>query len=176
MSGFLLNPFILATPAGGGDGGGGAYATGGTVVDITGYKVHIFNASGIFATTSSWPSGRTIEYVVVAGGGGAGYGAYDGGGGAGGLLSTTGSTRPKDSNGSSPSGVTAIASTNYAVTVGAGGTHGSSPTNGGDSSFVNTGVVRGGGGKNGNCGNRVGGTYTGTGGGCGGHPVPRPQV
>lgn len=91
------------------------YATGGTIVDITGYKVHIFNSSGTFATTSSWPSGRTIEYLVVAGGGG----GYDGGGGAGGLLSA--------------SGITTAASTNYAVTVGGGGSTGA---NGGNSSLI----------------------------------------
>ena len=96
-------------------GGGGAYATGGTIYDITGYKVHIFNSSGTFATTASWPSGRTIEYLVVAGGGG----ASDGGGGAGGLLSSN--------------GVTAAASTNYAVTIGAGGIV---DTNGANTSLI----------------------------------------
>ena len=112
--------------AGGSEGGGGgAYATGGTVVDITGYRVHIFNSSGTFATTSSWPSGLTIEYLVVAGGGGSNAGGGDpaindaGGGGAGGLLTA--------------SGVTAASSTNYGVTVGAGGGSG---TNGGDSSLI----------------------------------------
>jgi hypothetical protein len=97
--------------------GGGAYATGGTVVDISGYKVHIFNSSNTFATTASWPSGRTIEYIVVAGGGGGGDG--EAGGGAGGYLTA--------------SGVTAALSTNYAVTVGGGGTTG---TNGANSSII----------------------------------------
>ena len=93
------------------------YATGGTIVSIAGYKVHIFNSSGTFATTSSWPSGRTIEYVVVAGGGGCGNG--ESGGGAGGYLTAT--------------GVTAALSTNYAVTVGAGGPQ---TTNGDNSSII----------------------------------------
>jgi len=100
-----------------GGGGGGALATGGTVVDITGYKVHIFNSSDTFATTASWPSGRTIEYVVVAGGGGCGNG--ESGGGAGGYLTAA--------------GVTAVSSTNYAVTVGAGGPQAS---NGDNSSLI----------------------------------------
>jgi hypothetical protein len=96
-------------------GGGGAYATGGTVYDISGYKVHIFNSSDTFATTASWPSGRTIEYLVVAGGGG----GNDGGGGGGGVLSSN--------------GVTAATSTNYAVTIGGGGGTG---TNGANTSLI----------------------------------------
>jgi hypothetical protein len=114
MSGALMvcvGTFLNAT-------GGAAYATGGTVVSISGYKVHIFNSSSTFATTSSWPSGRTIEYVVVAGGGG-GYGGFGGGGGAGGFLTA--------------SGVTAVLSTNYAVTIGAGG---ATEFDGGNSSLI----------------------------------------
>jgi hypothetical protein len=126
-------------PSGG--GGGGDYATGGIVVDISGYKVHIFNSSNTFATTSSWPSGRTIEYLVVGGGGG----GDAGGGGAGGLLSSN--------------GVTAAASTNYAVTVGGGGSFGA---NGANSSVIGgaISVTSFGGG--------YGGSFTPTDGGAGG--------
>ena len=115
-------------------GGGGAYATGGTIYDIAGYKVHIFNSSDTFATTASWPSGRTIEYLVVAGGGGSDNGA-GGGGGAGGLLTA--------------SGVTGVASTNYAVTIGAGGI---ADTNGANTSLIGGAISVtsiGGGGSNG---------------------------
>jgi hypothetical protein len=84
------------------------YATGGTITDITGYKVHTFNSSGTFATTASWPSGRTIEYLVIGGGGGTAFGAEEIGGGGGGGYKTA-------------SGVTAVASTNYVVTRGDGG-------------------------------------------------------
>jgi hypothetical protein len=146
MSGFLLNPFILATPAGGGSGGG-VYATGGTVVDITGYKVHIFNATSTFATTSDWPSGRTIEYLVVAGGGGSNI-AGGGGGGAGGLLTA--------------SGTALSGSTNYAVTVGGAG---AASTNGGDSSLIGGAISiisKGGGGATTNDGQNGG---SGAGGG-----------
>ena len=114
MTGMVSNS-VQVTP------GPAGYATGGTVVDITGYKVHIFNASDTFATTSSWPSGRTIEYVVVAGGGAAGDG--ESGGGGGGYLTA--------------SGVTAVASTNYTVTQGNGGTYSAFVgTNGGNSSII----------------------------------------
>jgi hypothetical protein len=111
----ITGGLTVSTPGG---GGGGAYATGGTIYDITGYKVHIFNASDTFATTSSWPSGRTIEYLVVGGGGAAGAG--ESGGGAGGYLTV--------------SGVAAAGSTNYAVTIGAGGA--SLGSNGGNSSVI----------------------------------------
>ena len=152
-------------------GGGGAYATGGTIYDITGYKVHIFNSSDTFATTSSWPLGRTIEYVVVAGGGGGAQGGtYNGGGGAGGLLSTTGSTRPVNSAGLTPSGVTAAASTNYAVTIGGGG---SLYSNGGNSSLIGgaisaTSIGGGAGGAEGAAGSAGGSGGGGGNGGIGG--------
>jgi hypothetical protein len=146
---------VIVSGGGGGGGGGGALATGGTVVSLSGYKVHIFNSSGTFATTSSWPSGRTIEYLVVAGGGGSNnYG--DGGAGAGGLLTA--------------SGTTIAGSTNYAVTVGAGG---GASTNGGDSSLIGGAisiVSKGGGGSgsiNGNGqngGSGAGGSWVGNGG------------
>jgi hypothetical protein len=68
--------------------------TGGTVSNITGYRVHTFTSSDTF-TINAGP--RTVEYLIVAGGGG---------GGAGGVLT---------GNLTMNSGVT------YTVTVGAGG-------------------------------------------------------
>ena len=101
----------------------GISATGGTITTSGGYKIHTFTSSGTF-TVSSVPSGKTIDYLVVAGGGGGG-GLIGSGGGGGGLTWTTGVT---------PS-VTA-----YSVTVGGGGAGGvaSSGTagySGGNSSF-----------------------------------------
>jgi hypothetical protein len=58
------------------------HATGGTITYITGYVVHTFTSSGNFVT----PSGRDVEYLVVAGGGGGGFGHAGGGGGAGGFV------------------------------------------------------------------------------------------
>jgi alpha-tubulin suppressor-like RCC1 family protein len=57
-------------------------ATGGTITYITGYVVHTFTSSGNFVM----PSGRDVEYLVVAGGGGGGFGHAGGGGGAGGFV------------------------------------------------------------------------------------------
>jgi len=98
------------------------YATGGTVTSISGFKIHTFNSSDTFATTADWPSGRTIQYLVVAGGGGSNnptINGYGGGGGAGGLLTA--------------SGVALSASTNYVATIGAGG---GANTNGTNSTLI----------------------------------------
>jgi len=59
-------------------GGGPLEATGGTVTDIDGYRVHTFTSSGTFAITSG--SGD-VEYLVIAGGGATNAGPMGGGGG-----------------------------------------------------------------------------------------------
>lgn len=80
-------------------------ATGGTVTDVGGYRIHTFTSSGTFTALSS----GTVEYLIVAGGGG---GATDsdvgGGGGAGGLIT----------------GSLTIAPQSFSIVVGAGGTGG----------------------------------------------------
>jgi hypothetical protein len=66
-------------------------ATGGTVHDSGNYRVHVFNASGIFTLTSA-PAGSVLEVLVVAGGGGGAAGGANvggGGGGAGGFVLTS---------------------------------------------------------------------------------------
>ena len=114
-------------------------ATGGTITDVGGYRIHTFTSSGNFVTSTCGPA----DYLVVGGGGGGGSyhipsGAYSpqsdtgagGGGGGGGVL-----------QGANYS----VASTgNYPITVGAGGT-----ANGGASRFDS--IIAGGGG--------CGGTY-----------------
>mgnify|MGYP006274637739 CR=1 FL=1 len=59
-------------------------ATGGTVTDITGFRVHSFTSSGSLSITAGL--GSILEYLVVGGGGAGGTGT-GGGGGAGGLFS-----------------------------------------------------------------------------------------
>jgi hypothetical protein len=69
-------------------------ATGGTIVDDAGYRLHAFATSGNLTISSlgAGPSQNLLDYLVVAGGGGGGGGyqpagyAGGGGGGAGGLL------------------------------------------------------------------------------------------
>ena len=103
--------------------------TGGTVVEVPGYRVHRFETSGILIVTKA----GFIDYLVVAGGGGGGAGY--GGGGAGGCILVTGYEVPVGA---------------YSVTVGAGGA--GAPTslvrgsNGGNSQFIDTLCIGGGGG------------------------------
>jgi hypothetical protein len=123
----------------------GVNATGGTITEVSGYKIHTFTTSDTFTVIS----GGEIEYLVVAGGGGGGGSYEGGGGGAGGLMTGTVSINPGS----------------YYITRGAGGVGGrnvSAPAQGNNSSF--SGFVALGGG--------VGGQYSpaqnATGGGSGG--------
>jgi Concanavalin A-like lectin/glucanases superfamily len=77
---------------------------GGTVTYSGGNTIHTFTNVG--SNDFLCPTGRTINYLVIAGGGAGGGASYSGGGGAGGLVTGTGS-------------VVAGVST---VVVGAGGT------------------------------------------------------
>ena len=81
-------------------------ATGGTITNIGGYRIHTFTTSGTFTVTNA----GDIEYLIVAGGGGGGsnssYSATGAGGGGGGGLST---------------GSIAINAQTYSVIIGAGG-------------------------------------------------------
>jgi len=134
-------PFRLLT-------GAAIVATGGTISDVGGYRIHKFTASGTFQITAG--SGA-IEYLVVAGGGGGG-GYLGGGGGGGGLLA-----------GSVSRGVGS-----YTVTVGSGGTPGASAGGAlagqGGNSVFDTVTATGGGGGYGTGGN---GQAGGSGGGAG---------
>jgi hypothetical protein len=80
----------------------GLTATGGTITNAAGYKIHTFTGAGTytFAVTGT----GTVEYMVIGGGGGGGT-DMGGGGGAGGYLA----------------GSTTFNSANYTITVGAGG-------------------------------------------------------
>lgn len=94
-------------------------ASGGTVTNVGGYRIHTFTASGTFTVTS----GDNVEALVVAGGGG----GRSGGGGAGGLIYNTSNS---------------VITQAYAVTVGNGGAGcpargGVGCTNGQNSSFNN---------------------------------------
>ena len=99
----------------------GISATGGTITNADGYKIHTFTSSGTFTMIT----GGDVEYLIVAGGGGGGS-VHAGGGGAGGVLFGTISKSPGS----------------YTVTVGNGGAgHSGSPsangTNGSPSKITN---------------------------------------
>ena len=91
---------------------GGMNATGGTITDIGGYRIHMFTSDGTFTLIS----GGDVDYLVVAGGGGGGSDA-GGGGGAGGMLTGT---------------IPSLTPGSYTITRGGGG----SGASGGDSPSV----------------------------------------
>ena len=109
----------------------GNFATGGSVADLNGYRVHVFNGTATFNALLP----INVEYLIVAGGGSAGSPQYHcGGGGAGGVLQ----------------GSCLVNAGTYTVTVGSGGSNpGGSNTkgnNGSNSSFNGLTAIGGGGG------------------------------
>jgi hypothetical protein len=139
----------------------GITATGGTITDITGYKVHTFTTDGTFEITAGTAD---VEYLVVGAGGGGGGPSGRGGGGGGGKVKT--GTK------------TALTVGTYTVTVGTGGagsTAGSVKGVNGEDSVFDTVTSKGGGGggtgpssKNGADGGNGGGGGDYAGGGTGG--------
>ena len=138
-------------------------ATGGTITNITGYRVHTFT-SGTSTFTITCGGTTSVEYVVVAGGGSGGssrtswYGG--GGGGGGGYLSGT---------------LSATQGTNYTATVGSGGTSRTAGSNlaganGGNSIFSTFTAIGGGGGGQGGGAGASTASSGGSGGGSGHSP------
>ena len=123
-------------------------ATGGTVSNIAGYRVHTFTSSGTFEVVSGAGS---VEYLVVAGGGGGGQNG-GGGGGAGGLRT----------------GTLSLTTTSYTVTIGGGGGESS---NGSNSIFSTITAIGGGGGGSLTASGKNGGS-----GGGGGSAYPNPAT
>jgi hypothetical protein len=101
-------------------------ATGGTVSNVGGYRIHTFTSSGSFEVVSG---SAEVEYLVAAGGGGGGSNR-GGGGGAGGLKTGTGL-------------VVAVGNT-YTITVGAGGGTATQGSNSSALGISTTGGGRGG--------------------------------
>lgn len=132
-------------------------ATGGTITDVDGYRIHTFTSSGNFVV-SSVAADLVAEYLLVAGGGGGGGGRHGAGAGAGGVIM----------------GTTTLSATTYAVVVGAGGSGGvtngstsaTSATIGANSTF-NGLTAYGGGSGGGHSGPRETGETGGSGGGAG---------
>ena len=124
---------------------GGMAATGGTVTEVNGYRIHTFNGSGTFTATN----GGSVEVLVVAGGG-AGGGRAGGGGGGGGFIYNA--------------AYAVTAGQTITVTVGVGGAAGAPDTyaaSGGNSVFGTITAAGGGGSAGGN-------TFAGSAGGSGG--------
>lgn len=136
-------------------------ATGGSVFDINGYRVHAFYASGTFEVTSI-PEGASdqVEYLIVGGGGSGGQGGGGAGGGGGG--------------GGVRTGTVALTVGSYSIVVGAGGAAHSTTTTrgnaGGSSSFAGVTAAGGGAGArttSGGAGSSGGGGGPGQAGGAG---------
>jgi len=141
-------------------------ATGGTVSEVDGYRVHTFNSSDDLIVDFEI---ATAELIILAGGGGSGKSGNDsgGGGGGGGLLSSI-------SGFNSGSATSALASETltpgtYTVTIGAGGAGAANNnvrgSSGSDTIFPTVGTAIGGGGGAGFNENAATG---GSGGGAGG--------
>ncbi len=151
-------------------------ASGGTETTSGNYKIHSFTGPGTFTvcSISSITNNNIVSYVVVAGGGGGGGQNYQaGGGGAGGFREYKG---PADCYTASPlngnPGGTAItvSATAYPITVGAGGTRGTSSCRGNygnDSVFSTVTSTKGGGGGNRSPVPQSSGNPGGSGGGAG---------
>ena len=136
-------------------------AIGGSISYANGYWIHTFFGSGSFIPFEN----MNVEYLVVAGGGGGGV--AHGGGGAGGYRS---SVIGEMSGGGAlaESTLSLIASTNYSVTVGAGGSGRSAAsrglgTNGSSSTFHTIASIGGGGGGDADLAVATGGSGGGTG-------------
>lgn len=122
-------------------------ATGGTITEAEGYRIHTFTSSGTFEVTKG---SAAVEYLVIGGGGagGGGVSVYEpgAGGGAGGYrCSVSSETSGENSLAESP---LTVATGSYSVVVGAGGTgvlYTGAPNPGNNSSF-STIVSAGGGG------------------------------
>ena len=118
--------------------------TGGIITTAGGYQIHTFTSSG----TLTVPDAKVVEYLVIAGGGGAAAGGNRGGGsGAGGYrTNVVGQT---SGGGLSAETTLTLASGDYTITIGAGGTGAvADSTEGGqgnDSSITNLVISLGGG-------------------------------
>lgn len=93
-------------------------ATGGTVTEANGYRIHTFTSSGTFQVTKG---STEVEYLIIAGGGGAAC-AFGGGGGAGGYRCSV----PGELSGGSSvvESKVNVSVASYSVIVGAGGAGG----------------------------------------------------
>lgn len=145
-------------------------ATGGSVTEAQGYRIHTFTSSGTFTVTKGQAE---VEYVVV-GGGGAGGADDGGGGGAGGYRSSV--NGEPSGGGASAENKLLVTQGSYTVTIGAGCPGVEHPGNrttsqGGDTTFGS--ITAAGGGMGGHT-DGIGTGYIGSPGGSGGgnHQAP----
>ena len=129
-------------------------ATGGCVTTSGDFKIHTFNSDATFTVSCAGnPKGSDkVDYLVIAGGGAGGGNDHGGGGGAGGYRFSDGTSSGCYAAGPAPLSAPglSVSAQAYPITVGAGGTAGSSPTgwrgNNGSNSTFDTITSAGGGG------------------------------
>jgi hypothetical protein len=130
-------------------------ATGGTVATSGNFKIHTFTGDSNFVVSNAGNSAgsNTVDYLVVAGGGGGGSGSTAGareagGGGAGGfrLSNSTCMPAPLTSPLATPTGITVSAQT-YPVTVGGGGSAGTTGAGTAGSNSIFSTITSAGGGN-----------------------------
>ena len=131
-------------------------ATGGNAIVTCGnFKTHIFTGPGTFCVSAIalTPACNTMDYFVIAGGGSGGASSSGSGGGGGGFRMSNDLCVPAPTTSplANPTGLTATVSS-FPITVGAGGTYTSSPTqigvSGSNSIFSTITSAGGGGGVN----------------------------
>jgi hypothetical protein len=176
LSSITITPYLNGTTAQTSQTAATTTATSHTFTGLTGgssytFKVKATNANGVGLESSATnsvtpPVLAAIDYLVIAGGGGGGLSgtgsSSGGGGGAGGYRTSYGTT---GGGGSAEAVFSTTLSTNFTVTVGAGGNAGNSgfvPGQGGSSVLGN--ISSTGGGRGGS----VEGNQSGTDGGSGG--------
>jgi len=123
-------------------GGVPLVATGGTITNISGWRVHTFTSSGTFNVTQLGTY-NTLEYLVIGGGGGGG-GLLGGGGGGGGGYRSSVAGELSGGGASAEPPLTATVGA-YSVVVGNGGAASASNGNtkggsGGNSSLMLRGL------------------------------------
>ena len=142
-------------------------ATGGTTVTCGDFKTHIFTGPGTFAVSqvSDLESNNVADYLVVAAGGGGGQnqGAGAGAGGFRTFSSLPGTNSPLNA----PEGIT-LTATSFPITVGAGGSGGTSSKGGDGNPSVFSTITSTGGGAAGTYPSNRNGNPGGSGGGGGG--------
>jgi hypothetical protein len=180
LSSISIVPYLNGTTAQTSQTAATTSSTSHTFTGLTGgssytFKVKTINANGASLESSATnsitvPVLLTVDYLVIAGGagggnytgGGSGYGA--GGGGAGGYRTSAGTS---GANSAAESSFSAIGSTNYTVTVGAGGALSAA----GNNSVFNTITSTGGGGGGDSGTSSTNGDAGGCGGGAGSNNV-----
>jgi hypothetical protein len=151
-------------------------ATGGTITCDGDFKIHTFTGPGTFTVTSVGnPVGSdSVDYLIVAGGGG-GAARFGGGGGAGGYRESSGAASGCYSVSPLGSGVSAVpvSAQGYPISVGGGGSAGTTPACNGGAGSPSSGltITSTGGGASG-VGNSTPNYNAGTGGSGGGGGSP----